>query len=49
MHSAAIPPAGFAFVYFPRNESGGFQVLVPAHPLPDHVIAICRSSADVMI
>lgn len=49
MHSAAIPPAGFAFVYFPQNESGEFQVLLSAHPLPYHVIAISRSSAELMI
>lgn len=49
MHSAAVPPAGFALVYFPQNESGGFQVLLPAHPLPDHVIAISGSSAELMI
>lgn len=49
MHSAAIPPAGFAFVYFPQNESGGFQVLLPAHPLPDHVIDISRSFAELML
>lgn len=49
MHSAAIPLAGFAFVHLPQNEGGGFQVLVPAHPLPDKVIAISRSSAELMI
>lgn len=48
MHSAAIPPAGFAVVYFPQNESSGFQVLIPAHPLPDHVFAISSSSAELM-
>lgn len=49
MYSAAVPPAGFAFVYFPQNESGGFQVLFPAHSLPDPAIAISRSSAELMI
>lgn len=49
MHSAAIPPAGFTFVYFPKNETGGLQVLFPAHPLPARVPAISRSSAELMI